>query len=219
MAKPTKAAVTATCTTFRSGLDRATDLYERLALRGYTKAAAAEDPGRINQPDRRDVTQFVYFEAAALFEELVREMFSVEVRARFGVSPARAEYVMGSADRGLQGVMGWAAPETLVSRASNLFGKQGFHARLGAQVTQPTYDTLVHAHSVRNRIAHGRGVGKLAKKYAAALTWGHVPQAQRQGCGPGRFLHDYSNPAGTKFFTAFLTAYRAYADAAENALP
>jgi hypothetical protein len=188
-------------------------LYERLAVRGYTKDLTAQAPSRILQPDRRDVTQFVYFEAAALFEALVCEIFLVEVRAFFTVSPSRAEYITGSSDKGLTGTMGWAAPETIVKRGKNLFGKKGFHALLDRHLGKASYDGLVHAHSVRNRIAHGGGT-----KYAAAVSWAGVPQAARQGCGPGRLLHDYSK-AGTKVFSVFLASYRAYADAAEKALP
>lgn len=218
MAKPTKAAVTTTCTAFRGALDRATTLYERLALRGYTKNPGAADPSRIIQPDRRDVTQFVFFEAAALFEGFVQEMFAFEVRSQFGVSPSRAEFIMGSADKGLQNAMGWGAPDVITTRAKNLFGNHGFHAKLATDLAAH-YDSLVHAHSVRNRIAHGGGGGGAAKKYQAVLNWAGVPQAERSGCGPGRFLHDYSNAAGHKFFVAFLAAYRGYANAAENALP
>ena len=145
-------------------------------------------------------------------------MYAVEVRSRFGVTVNQSEYLMGSPDRGLEGVMGWAAPAKLVERAENLFAHEGFHAGLGAL---PSYQTLLHAHSVRNRIAHGKGAGTGLKSYLKALTWAHVPARARSGCGPGRLLREYpaAAPFNDKVLHRFLGAYRTYADAAEAALP
>jgi len=167
------------------------------------------------------VAQFVFFEVAAAFEDFVRRMFRVEVRSTFKVTEVRSEFLMGSPDKGLDGVMGWTAPSVLVSRAENVLGAHSFHAGLLASLGQAEYDRLVHAHAVRNRIAHGKGAGKAFAAYLKALAWGGVKKKARQGCGPGRFLREYPSTAAAndKVFHRFLGAYRTYADEAEKALP
>lgn len=114
---------------------------------------------------------------------------------------------MGSSDKGLSGVMGWAAPNVVQSRARNLFGKQGYFARLETHVTKPVYDTLSHAHKVRNRIAHGGP--KAVSDYNKILGQLLVPTGSRNGLSVGRLLLDYPNTVavGDRWFDRFLGAY------------
>jgi len=221
MPRVTANAVASSCNAFRRELDRAAELHDRIA----GQAGTVDGNGvfhRLLQPDRRDVAQFVFFEAAASFEAFVQHMFSVEVRSRFGVTYEQSFYLMGTSDKGVENVMGWGAPGIVVERAANVMGARGgFHAHLKTALGSAKYDCLVHAHAVRNRIAHGQGA-KSFKHYMTALTWGGVPTGSRNGCGPGRFLHDYPAPtagAGKTILHEFLVAYGAYADGAQNTLP
>ena len=145
-------------------------------------------PTNLMNHDKRDAAKFIFFEVAAQFEDFVTEAFKMEVRLRLTVSPQRAEYIMGSTDRGLQGVMGWGAPKTVRERAEHLFGKQGFFARLKNHVGDAHYD---------------RGT------FANILGTLLVPAAERQGLSVGRLLTEY--PPGSaiddRWFHRFLFSY------------
>jgi hypothetical protein len=129
------------------------------------------------------------------------------VRKKFAVEPKRAVCIMGSSDKGLSGVMGWAAPNVVQTRAENLLGKSGFFGRFMAILGKPTYDILDHAHKVRNRIAH-RGP-KVISDYNKILGQLGVPIGSRKGLSVGRLLMDYPNAAavGDRWFNRFLAAY------------
>jgi hypothetical protein len=151
---------------FKDDLARAKDLSVRIALNGASRINAdtngasrinADTYGSLSQPDRRDAAQFIFFEAAALFESFCVESFKIEVRRKFDIQPQRATFIMDGVDRGLTGVMGWASPSKMQERARNLFGKVGFFARLEDRLGSTTYLRLTQAHKVRNRIAHAGG--------------------------------------------------------------
>lgn len=189
---------------FTTDIDRAESLYNTIVLDGYTAPDDAEWATRLRQPDRRDVAQFIFFEVAAKFESLMRDLFQIEVRIRLVDSPQRAEFIMGSVDRGLQGVMGWGSPKQVSDRAANLFGQNGFFARLQHNLGDTTYQRLVIAHKIRNHIAHSG-----TSAYKSVLGQLSVPQRSRKGCGPGRVLIDYPASAAIddRWFHRFLGAY------------
>lgn len=191
---------------FQGQLARGRQMHETIVRNGMRRNAGA-DPTNLMNHDKRDAAQFIFFEVAAQFEDFVCEAFKMEVRQRLSVSPKRAEFIMGSADRGLEGVMGWGAPKTVRDRAMHLFGQNGFFARIIDHLGQADYDRLIHAHVVRNRIAHS---GKKARTaFAGALGQLHVPAAQRQGLSVGRLLTEYPSavPANDRWFHRFLVSY------------
>ena len=79
-------------------------------------------------PDATTTT--IFFEMAAGFEDFLCEAFRLELRKKFDLLPQRAEYVMGSVDYALNGVMGWASPEKVTERGEHLFGRTGFFSML-----------------------------------------------------------------------------------------
>ena len=217
MASSTKQQVRARTRAFTAALDRAEYLLRALADSGYTTATddaskPKATPAKLSVTEQRDVAQFVFFEAAALFEELARDLFEVEVRGCYGIAPRHAKHVMGSSDRGTEHVFGWGDPATIQKRAKNL-GLSKMHDKLRARVGGPTYDALIAAHRLRNRIAHGPGV----KRYDDVMGWAYVPKKERKGCGPGRLLLDYGK--GNRAFAVLLAAYRRYASVADSLLP
>jgi hypothetical protein len=135
------------------------------------------------------------------------EAFTIEARSHLQISAVRIPFVIGNSDRGLTGVMGWAAPKVVRDRARNLFGKVGFFARLNNLLGAGTYQRLGYAHLVRNRIAHQGGDAK--SKYRHILGNLTVPVASRKGVGPGRLLLEYPTASAVddKWFYRFLTCY------------
>ncbi len=97
----------------RRDLERARSLHEILVLQGRTQYGGNQNPTPLRQPDKRDVTAFIFLEAAAKFEAFCGAAFMLEVRSRFDVTPKRAAFIMGSVDKGLTGVYGWGAPKIL----------------------------------------------------------------------------------------------------------
>lgn len=201
----------------RDCLDRAVLLHSRIVQHGAT----SDDNGGyapFSNPDKRDLTVFVFFESAAAFEHFAQQTFSLAVRKRYDVQPKLAAAIGGNIDRGMQNVMGWAAAATLVSRARAAFGKQHFLSKLQANLGAQHYEWLNHAHRVRNRIAHP---GEQARAQMNRLlgTLG-VPPQSRKGLSMGRLLAEY--PAGAaqtdKWFHRFLVAYRGFADLVERKL-
>jgi len=189
----------------KASIKRANDLYSRIALNGGSLNGGAYFP--LMNPDRRDAAAFIFFEVAAQFENFCCEAFKIEVRKKFSVEPKRAVNIMGSSDKGLAGVMGWASPNMLQNRAQNLFGKNGFFGRLEKLIGKPTYDSLAHAHKVRNRIAHGGP--KAVSDYNKILAQLGVPVGSRKGLSVGRLLMDYPHGSvlGSRNFDKFLAAY------------
>jgi len=194
----------------KDSVSRGRVLYSRIALNGGYRNGAAFSP--LGHPDRRDVAAFIFFEVAAHYEYFCCEALKIEVRKRFLVEPKRAIMIMGSSDKGLSGVMGWASPGTIQTRAQNLLGMTGFFGRLEALVGKSTYDTLTHAHKVRNRIAHSGP--KSITDYNKILGQLAVPAGSRKGLSPGRLLMDYPSTAnvGDRWFDRFLNAYLAVID-------
>jgi hypothetical protein len=190
---------------FKDDLGRARTVFDRIALNG----AYQDGDGfrKLMNHDRRDIAQYVFFEIAAQYEGFCCEAFKIEIRHRFGVEPQRAVHLMGSSDKGLAGVMGWASPHQVQSRAQALNGKNGFFGRFEKVITKPVYDRLAHAHKVRNRIAHNGG--KAVKDYNKILPQMQVPQGARKGLSVGRLLMDYpsTSPTGQRWFNLFLDAY------------
>lgn len=211
----TNAAIDRRVDQFQKDVNRAHDLYARLVDRGYSVEDDSEYATPLRQPDRRDAGQFIFFEVAAKYEAVARDLFRIEVRLRLTDSQQRAEFIMGSVDRGLQGVMGWGSPKQLSDRARNLFGKTGFFARLESHVGTTTYQRLSLAHKVRNHIAHS---GTAA--YQKALAALRVPKKSRRGCGPGRVLVDYPSTVSKddRWFHRFIAAYESLTCEAKESL-
>jgi hypothetical protein len=192
---------------FREQLEHARQLYDTIVRNGMRRNPGGATPTNLMNHDKRDAAQFIFFEVAAQFEDFVTEAFKMEVRLRLGVSPKRAEYIMGSTDRGLAGVMGWGAPKTVRERAEHLFGKQGFFARVKNHVGDAHDDRLIHAHVTRNRVAHN---GKQAREaFAKILGTLLVPAPERQGLSVGRLLteHPPGSAADDRWFHRFLASY------------
>lgn len=203
---------------FVANIERARDLYRKIVLHGYTGTSAAAST-RLNNPDSRDAAQFIFFEVAAKFEDFAKQMFQFEVRSRLQVTAARSAYVMGDLDSGLNNKLGWGSPQRLKERGRNLFGPQSFFGALVANIGNPTYKTLVAAHTVRNRIAHDGGAAQA--KFVKLLEGDGIPTNVRQGMSVGRYLRDYptsSTPTDRNFFR-FLAAYEDFATKVGAALP
>jgi hypothetical protein len=114
---------------FQGQLSRGRQMYETIVRNGMRKNAGA-NPTNLMNHDKRDAAQFIFFEVAAQFEDFVCEAFKMEVRHSLDVSPKRAEYIMGNADRGLARVMGWGVPKVVRDRGKHLFGQTGCFARI-----------------------------------------------------------------------------------------
>ena len=216
--KITKAAVTTEVVAFNANVTRARDLYEKIVWHGYTGTGQATAT-KLNNPDTRDVAQFIFFEIAAKFVDFAKFIFQVEVRARLQVTATRSAFVMGDLDNGLNNKLGWGSPQRLKERGHNLFGPTSFFGDLVDQLGNPTYRTLVSAHTVRNRIAHDGGAAQV--KFVKLLEGDGVPINVRQGMSVGRFLRDY--PDGTartdRNFFRYLAGYEDFATKAGVALP
>lgn len=209
-----KHAVANRCKRFEEDLDRALELFKILVEEGRTEPSAGAVRA-LRQPDRRDAVQFIFFEIAAKFEAFVQDLFAIEVRKTLSVSAARAPFVMGGSDRGLERVMGWGSPKQVRSRARNLFGAKGFFARFDTAIGKVQYDRLELAHTVRNRVAH-----ETSDKYRKALATLNVPKKSRQGAGVGRVLLEYPHTAAKsdRWFHRFVAAYRIVATRARTRL-
>ncbi len=216
--KITKAAVTTEVTAFRSNVNRARDLYQMIVWHGYTGTSAAT-VARLSNPDTRDAAQFIYFEIAAKFEDFAKFMFQVEVRARLQVTATRSAFVMGDLDNGLNSKLGWGSPQRLKERGHNLFGPGSFFGNLVNNLGDPTYKTLMSAHTVRNRIAHDGGAAQT--KFVKLLEGDGIPGNVRQGMSVGRYLRDYPTGSGRadRNFFLYLAAYDDFATKAGAALP
>lgn len=68
--------------------------------------------------------------------------------------------------------MGWSSPKQVSERACNLFGRNGFFAKLRKHIGDQPYQRLSLAHKVRNHIAHSGtiiGTRNALKAILAAL--------------------------------------------------
>jgi len=216
--KVTKAVVNTKVVCFVADINRARELYSKIVLHGYTGTSAATS-SRIANPDRRDVAQFIFFEIAAKFEDHAKFMFQVEVRSRLQITESRSSFVMGDLDNGLQNKLGWGSPQRLKERGRNLFGQNSFFGDLVNKLGDPTYKSLVSAHTARNRVAHDGGSAQA--KFVKLLEGDGIPANVRQGMSVGRHLIDYpqASPTTNRNFFRYLSAYEAFANAAGAALP
>jgi|SRR5437660_1078695 len=215
----TKAFVTNATTTFTTNVARAEDLYKKIVLHGYTMPPAGGPATGLNNPDTRDAAQFIFFEVSAQFEEYAKTMFEAEVRSKLKVTVTQSRFVMGDADRGLDNKLGWGSATQLKERGTNLLGRTSFFATIDVTLGVGTYNDLIAAHIIRNRIAHSGGQAQA--KFVRHLTTIGIPPAQRMGMSIGRFLRDYpaaATPLNRNFFV-YLNAYSAFANAAQHALP
>jgi hypothetical protein len=213
-----KGFVTSQVNDFKSNLNRARDLYKKIVLHGYTGASAAASE-RLTNPDGRDAAQFIFFEVAAKFEDFSKTMFQVEVRSRLRITVKQSRFVMGDPDQGLNNKLGWGSPQKLSERGENILGPTSFFATLRTKLGAATYDHLVVAHIVRNRIAHSGGQAQA--RFVKHLTAVGIPTAQRQGMSVGRYIRDYPSAASatTKYFFVYLQAYEDFADKVLAGLP
>jgi hypothetical protein len=173
----------------------------------------------MNNPDTRDAAQFIFFEVAAQFEDYAKKMFQAEIRSKLKVTAAQCTFIMGDPDRGLDTKLGWGSPKLLRVRGQNLLGKTSFFGTLDTTLGAATYNNLVAAHLVRNRIAHSGGYAQA--NFVKHLAGVGIPAAQRMGMSIGRFLRDYpagSTPANRNFFL-YLAAYTTIANTAQASLP
>ncbi|WP_313569414.1 hypothetical protein [Comamonas terrigena] len=214
----TKSVVNTEVARFIANVNRARDLYRKLVLHGYSGPSAAAVK-RLTNPDTRDISQFIFFEIAAKFEEHAKFMFQVEVRSRLLVTATRSTFVMGDLDNGLNNKLGWGSPQRLKERGYNLFGENSFFGDLVDNLGGATYKTLVSAHTVRNRIAHDGGTAQ--KKFVKLLESDGIQSAARQGLSVGRYLSDYPASATTsnRNFFLYLAAYEDFSNKAGIALP
>lgn len=217
-ARVTKGAVTTETNTFLGNVNRARDLYAKIVWHGYTGTTQA-NATKLGNPDTRDAAQFIFFEIAAKFEDYAKFVFQVEVRAKLQITAARSAFVMGDLDSGLNNKLGWGSPQRLKERGHNLFGSNSFFGDLVDNLGNPTYKTLVSAHTVRNRIAHDGGAAQT--KFVKLLEGDGIPAAERQGMSVGRFLRDYPAAAqrDKRNFFLYLGAYEDFANKALAALP
>lgn len=205
----------ATLRDLRMTINRARNLRNRLAVEG--KYQTLGHPVRpLPNPDKRDATVFIFFDAAAAFEAFCFDVFVLAVRTKFNVGPKVAEKLGGKIDGGT--VLGWAAPPQLVSRAKKIFGKRHFLSSIETSLPADHYEWLKAAHRMRNRIAHPRSdsARNELKNICAALG---VPPAMK-GAGPGRLLSDYpiGAVADDRWFHRFLNAYESFTNVVDARL-
>lgn len=201
---------------FLGDMSRTRELYALLVIHGESKFDPAS-PGvllpeavQLRHVDRRDLAAFFFLEAAAKFEGFCFEAFTSEVRRWYEVTGTRADFIMGSSDRGTKNTMGWADAERLKERGKNLFPAYRFFGDFPTHVTLPVYNRLLQAKKIRNRVAHDpamahESIAQLAQQLG-------VPS---NGMTVGRLLLDYPDhaPAAGRYFFIFLEAYEACARA------
>lgn len=160
---------------FNGEVRRARHLEDLIIRRGYYTDGGPSGPfRRLRVTEQRDIAEYIAFEAATGFEHFSREVFILAARKQYGVQPSRAEYIMGTVDRGLTGVTGWGAPAHVKKRANALFGRRHFIAKLDAELPTGCYDVLIHAHKIRNRIAHQ--AGRQSPKMETTYSYARVPR-------------------------------------------
>jgi hypothetical protein len=164
----------------------------------------------LRQVDKRELTEAIFFEAAAKFEEFAFDAFLYSVRKRFKVSATKADYIMGNPDSGTKRVAGWASIPLLKSRGLNLLGAKSFFARLDNRLNPRLRKLLDLAHLLRNRIAHEGGA---SKKLLSLMQHFGVPKSQMPGMIPGRFLLEYppSTRIPSRMIYVLIFAYARFA--------
>lgn len=194
-------------TRFHGSIQRALQLHVRVVDRGYWQDNLTRR--RLQVPDQRDITQFLFFEVAALWEQFCLDCFILAARNRFGGGYEKAERICGSIDQGVERIGSWANPSILRDRARVLFGRRHCMSRLNTEPSPVHYQRLTQALVVRDRIAHPGGE-RSGNAFRDILTPMQVPQAGRQGINPGRLLLDYPStaPPASRWFHRFLVSYR-----------
>lgn len=216
-ARITKQAITTEVNEFITNINRARTLYGNIVRAGYTLVPGTTNPTPLSNVDKRDAAQFIFFEIAAKFEDFAKSMFQAEVRSKLKVTATRSEYIMGDLDNGLNNKLGWGSPPRLKDRGHNLFGSNGFFGSLVHNLTEPVYNKLIAAHTVRNRVAHDGGSAVI--KFVKLLDSSGIRPNERQGMSIGRYLCEYPTGGVNKNFHLFMDAYESFARAAETALP
>lgn len=221
MAQPriTKNFVTKLADGFIKDVKRAEQLHDTIAIKGQVWNMTLVKHVPIAVADGRDLTQFIFFEIAAKFEEFSKIMFQSEIRSVLKVTRDQAEFIMGDCDNGLSGKMGWGAPSYLKSRAANILGSSSIFFANIDKLMGSHYQRLIEAHTVRNRLAHSGGSAQV--KYVKMLDGYGIPKKTRQGLSVGRLLQDYpvKNPKPRRYFYLYLSAYEEFAQKAKAALP
>ncbi len=194
---------------FNGDMLRAKSLKRRLIQNGYYQTPAAAHK-RLPNHDKRDIAEFIFFEAASQFEHFALNVFILAARSKFNVQPKRATFIIGGIDRGLQGVFGWAAPAHLKKRANALFGASHFLSKLDKKLPAGAWAALTHAHKLRNRVAHDGA--QSSKALTDTFNYLSIPAASRRGMSVGRALLDYKapNPVDRYMFEAIIVSYRAF---------
>lgn len=195
---------------------RTRELHAMLVVNGSSRydprdhAVLLPAPLPLRNVDRRDLTAFLFLEAAAKFEGFCFQAFAAEVRAWYKVTGARTDFVMGSPDNGTLRTMGWSDPQRLEERGSNLFPAYRFFGAFRQNITPAIFDRLGQAKKIRNRIAHDPAIAHEAiTKLAQNLN---VPS---NGMTMGRLLSDYplGVPPDQRYFFLFLGAFESCARA------
>jgi len=195
---------------------RTRELYALLVLHGESRfnpsAPAVPLPASVplRNVDRRELASFFFLEAAAKFEGFCFEAFAAEVCRWYEVTGTRADFIMGSSDKGTRNTLGWGDAEKLNARGGNLFPEYRFFGAFRDHVTPAVYDRLLQAKKIRNRVAHDPAV---AHEPINALA--QQLGAPSNGMTVGRLLLDYPTgvPPSGRYFFVFIEAYEACARA------
>lgn len=195
---------------FKEAIDRALALYDLFITNGgHRDAVGAFVPYRV--PDKRDAAAFIFFEAAAKFEGFCYFAFLYDTCRWYRVTSTRAEFLMGTSDRGTESTFGWAMPKKLKDRGKNLLTKESLFGDLHTNLGGVLYERLGDAHELRNRVAHDPSTARTSIS-AIAVKLG-VPTAQTKFLSVGRLLTDYpnTNAGSNRYFHIFVQAFRGFA--------
>jgi hypothetical protein len=198
---------------FLAATKRAKQLFERVVKNGYAvKAPGGAKPKPLSNPDRRDLTEHIFFEVAAKFEQFAKRTLVIEVQKAMGVNRTRAEHMVGSSEDGIPSHMGgWAHVSKMKARSGGLLGKSSTYAKIESLLKNPAAQHLQMAVIIRNRIGHGKGNDAFTAMLGKAPV--SLSAAKRKGMSPGKLLVEYpqSASADKKWFFVLLKAYETWA--------
>lgn len=149
---------------FHVALNRAIQLHGKLL-----KAQVQEPSGRtrgLRAPDQRDITQFIFLDIAAQWEDFSVTSFAIELKHTYPAPNRVIERFMTSVDGGR--MQGYADPHVILRRAENLLSESSPWRTLGRDLGQQAIDYLDYALTVRNFIAHA-GAGRGLTKFHALI--------------------------------------------------
>jgi len=196
---------------FLAASTRAKKLYGRVVKNGYAIKTPGGAPKPLSKPDRWDMTEHMFFEIAAKFEQFAKRTLVLEVQKTLGVNRTRAEHMVGSSEGGIpSGMGGWAHVSKMRKRAQGLLGKSSAYAQVEQLLGTPKARYLGMAVTIRNRIAHGKGNNNFT------TMLGNTPVSlnarQRKGVSPGMLLAEYPKTAADndKWFFRLLDAYESW---------